>query len=436
MDNNNNKLSIEQLIHIVNKIELSKKQNVLCQMEIKNKAKDDNYKQKIGFGKRITIDFLFDDNTKLDRLGIDYDICKNHINDNSLAIDNDFNTSGCNSVHSKSNNKNISLFSSICYYITDNYCAMTADDRYIYIDRLIAKLTNDLNKRQNLDILNYNKMSDSDNIKDIKMKLKKSIEECDYTNDLLKYISNYFEQNIFVIVADKNTIDIFTNVDSEALNNSKKSCKKLENSLSNNNNINAAPNTNINKHRNNIVLYKFDCIYEPVLVNNKKIMCYNEVEFFFNISCKSSNSMSLNKQLCIQHINIIYSFPYSLNTTMDVTCLSSNAQNAAIVEHDRSDSAHVVEDSCCVDQTNSILSNINNAKNDCDNISNKTSQCINTTQTNVSNVFSANIDELTAKMKYDVIATIARTEGINLYNGKKKKTKQILIDELQSTKQK
>lgn len=191
---------------------------------------------------------------------------------------------------------NISFYSSLVYFINDKYEKLAHSDRITYITRLIEKIAKSATKKS----------------------MKTDIKENIVTDDIILYVADYLNLNIIVIDKDNDKLKIYSS------------------------------QKNIHRYNNNIILFYYKSNYEPIIIEEKKLLSYNEIDCLI---CK------------------------------DTVIISSE-----------------------IDQV------ISDNENNTDDLFIKT--------------------EVNNKMKYDELAKIAKSHKIELYDKSKKKTKSILIDEI------
>ena len=294
---------------------------------------------------------------------------------------------------------NISLYYSILFLIDKNFEKL---DEYKQIDNiniLVNKLCTEINTNSLITKYNY---------RELKLKKKDLINEISNylnTNKVIKFLSDYFDINIFVCNFEHNKLYC------------------------------ACDNNFYNKYRNNIIIGQINSnSFEPLLTNDYKIF--------------SSNNSIINNLLC-NHFNYIipmYGYEFIIKSDIDINhdfhIIEEKNVDEKNVDEKNVDNKNVDEknvDNKNVDEKNVDEKNVDNKNIDEKNVDNKNEQNVDEKNVEEKNVDNKNEQNVIKTKKYSIknklneLQNLAKLYNINLkktINGKdKSKTKsEIILD--------
>jgi len=355
----------------------------------KNKLSDDFYEEN-----QNSEDFYDDENNDLSLIDLDDSKNINSLPEPFYNITSELNSEKIFRIGSKHksliNNKkcNTSLYWSFLNCIIEKFNEKSVEERIELINRLVLKIVYDINTTN---IYKNNKYITFGWKKNT---LIKNIQTCNLPDMVIKFLSDYFNLNIFILNLKKGIIESSYKEDY------------------------------LNKFKKNIFLIKINDDYEPILCNNKCLFDYNDL--IFNVI------ISHNKNL-VKCINIDYSSRRSIKI---FTIGSENLDNYIREEYVNENNLENNYDEL-IDNNENKINNVIDINDSIDtdiDIHNQSEDIFYKKEKEIDNF---EIKSINIKMKLKELQDIAKKLKIDIYSNNKTKkgtfklkTKMILYDSI------
>jgi hypothetical protein len=284
------------------------------------------------------------------------------------------------------NNKkcNTSLYWSVLTCLIPDFYEKLVEDRIDYINKLVIKLVFEINTTSIYKDNRYIKLGWK------KGHLVKNLQTCTITEMVVKFLSDYFSLNIFVLNIQKGVIHSYYKEDY------------------------------LNKFKKNIFLLKLDNIYEPIFVNKCSIFNYNDILFQIIIDH--------NKNL-IRCPNIDYSSKKSIKLFR-----ISNEDLNLYLNDDTNENEENKYDELIDSHTNNNVIDLNDSIDTEIDIQNQSEDIFYKKE---KDIYSSNIKSISLKLKLKELQNVAIKLNLNIHSKNKtksgilkKKTKQHLYDDI------